>query len=264
MFLSCGFDFYRSIQVPKNQARLFKKRKNAPLGRILNAKLIEGAHIIDTVMPCPIETTPRRVIEGEPSLSSADGSYKECLANPASLWFEYLLQECLGKIPTGNAGSNANDYETVIAILLSRIFNADLRNLKVQEEINEGRRRIDFVMTNASKDGFFWHLSERHNLKCPYILFECKNYKEDLKNNEFAQLADRLQNKIGQVGIIVCRSVQDETQVQKAQQDRYPDKLILVLDDEDISHLINLYFDADGDGLLNYLDDKAKAVIFSK
>jgi hypothetical protein len=119
-------------------------------------------------------------------------------------------------------------------------------------------------MTNGATDGFFWHLSERHHLKCPYILFECKNYKEDLKNGEFAQLADRLQNKIGQVGIIVCRSIENKKKCLKDQQDRYPDRLILVLDDDDITNLMSFHVEADRDGLLNYLDDKAKAVIFSK
>jgi hypothetical protein len=165
---------------------------------------------------------------------------------------------------TLNTGSDANDYETVIALLLSRMFSSDLRNLNLQEDINEGRRRIDFTMTNGATDGFFWHLSEKHKLKCPYILFECKNYTEDIENGEFAQLADRLQNKIGQVGILVCRSIKDKKKCLKAQQDRYPDKLILVLDDKDISNLLSFYLEEDREGLLNYLDDKAKAVIFSK
>lgn len=264
LFLSCGFEFYKSIKAPGNQAKLFTKRKNVPLGRILNASLIEAAEIIDTSMSYPLETTPRQVIQGEPTLQNSDGVYKECVPNPPSLSFEYLLHECLKKIKTGNAGSNANDYETVIAILLSRVFSKDLRNLKLQEEISEGRRRVDFVMTNGATDGFFWHLSERHHLKCPYILFECKNYKEDLKNGEFAQLADRLQNKIGQVGIIVCRSIENKKKCLKDQQDRYPDRLILVLDDDDITNLMSFHVEGDRDGLLNYLDDKAKAVIFSK
>ncbi|HXM47883.1 MAG TPA: class I SAM-dependent methyltransferase [Pyrinomonadaceae bacterium] len=264
MFLSCGFDFYKSIKAPGNQAKLFKKRKNVPLSRILNARLIEAAEIIDTTMADPLETTPKRVIQGEPTLLHVDGNYKECVPNPPSLSFEQLLQQCLTRIATGNAGSNANDYETVIALLVSRIFNGDLRNLKPQEEINEGRRRVDFVLTNGATEGFFWHLSERHKLKCPYILFECKNYKEDLKNGEFAQLADRLQHKIGQVGIIVCRSIENKKKCLKDQQDRFPDKLILVLDDDDIMNLISFHVDGDREGLLNYLDDKAKAVIFSK
>jgi len=264
MFLSCGFDFYKSFKAYGSQARLFKKRKNTPLSRVLTAKLIEAADIIDTTMADPVDTTPKLVTEGEPSALNPSGVYKECIPNPPLLSFEYLLQECLKKIKTGNQGSNANDFETVIAILLSRIFQGDLRNLKLQEEINEGRRRVDFVMTNAATDGFFWHLSERHGLKCPYILFECKNYSEDLKNNEFAQLTDRLQKKIGQVGIIVCRSIQDKKKCLKDQQDRYPDRLILVLDDSDISSLIGFNADQDRDGLLNYLDDKAKSIIFSK
>lgn len=264
MFLSCGFDFYKTIKAPHNQARLFKKRTNAPLGRVLNEKLIEAAGIIDPQMPEPLETEPKTVIEGVPLNLFHDGFYKECIPNPESLSFEQLLGECLGKIKTGNKGSNANDYETVIALLLSSIFNADLKNLKLQEEINEGRRRVDFVMTNCAEDGFFCHLADKHHLKCPYILFECKNYSEDLKNNEFAQLSDRLDRRIGQVGMIICRSIKNKVQCLKQQKDRYPDKLILVLDDEAVINLLDFRINEDRSGLLDYLDDKAKDVIFSK
>jgi hypothetical protein len=264
MFLACGFEYYKTIKAPANQCRLFKKRKNAPLSRVLNAELIEKADIIDPIMPVPKENTPRVVTQGVPIDLLDGGIFKECTGNPACLSIETLLENILKKIKTGNTGSDANDYETVIALLLSRIFSGDLRNLKLQEEINQGRRRVDFVMTNGATNGFFWHLSERHGFKCPYILFECKNYTEDLKNEEFAQLRDRLQRRIGSVGIIVCRSILDQDKCLKSQQDRLPDTLILVLDDNDISNLLNFHIDEDRDGLLNYLDDKAKAVIFSK
>jgi SAM-dependent methyltransferase len=264
MFSSCGFDFYKSLKAPANQAKLFKKRKNAPLSRVLDAQLIEKSGIVDITMPNPKDTTPRTVTQGVPSDLLDGGVFKECIPNPPDLAFEILLRECLDKIDEGNTGSNANDYETVISLLLSRLFDGDLKNLKVQEEINEGRRRIDFVMTNDAKDGFFSHLADKHKLKCPYILFECKNYSEELKNPEFAQLADRLQSKIGQVGFIICRSIEDKEKCLRAQQDRYPDKLILVLDDDDIINLVDFHMEGDREGLHNYLDDKAKAVIFSK
>jgi hypothetical protein len=264
MFLACGFEYYKSIKAPANQCRVFKKRKNAPLSRVLNAELIEKADIVDPTMPAPKDNSPRIVTQGVPIDLLDGGVFKECIANPACLSIEPLLEETLKKIKKGNTGSDANDYETVIALLLSSIFSGDLRNLKVQEEISEGRRRVDFVMTNGAKDGFFWHLSDRHGFKCPYILFECKNYTEDLKNGEFAQLTDRLQKRIGDVGVIVCRSIKDKAKCLKAQQDRLPDNLILVLEDKDISNLLSFYLEEDRDGLLNYLDDKAKEVIFSK
>ena len=264
MFLSCGFDYVESIKVPHNQARLFKKRRNAPLKRILDAKLIESLEIIDVKMTDPIVNEPKIFTDGEKSDLFHDGKYKICIPNPDNLSFEYLLQECLTKIPTGNKGADANDYETVIALLLSQIFKEDLKNLTLQEDINEGRKRIDFVMTNDAKDGFFWHLSERHQLKCPYIIFECKNYTEDLKNGEFDQLTGRLKRKIGQVGIIVCRSIEDKNKCLKTQQDAYPDFLILVLEDADIHNLLDYQSNDDRDELIKYLDDKAKAVILSK
>lgn len=264
IFLACGLDHHKTMQVPGNKCLVFKKRKNAPFKRILDAELIEKANIIDPMMPTPKENTPRIVTHGVSSDVFDGGEFKEYIASPDCLSFETLLLNVLKTIKPGANGSDPNDFETIIALLLSRIFKGGLKNLKLQEEINEGRRRVDFVMTNDAKDGFFWHLSERHNFKCPYILFECKNYSEDLKNPEFDQLIGRLQRRIGDVGIIVCRSIKDKAKCLKAQQDRFPDKLILVFDDEDIICLINFHLNEDRDGLLNFLDDKAKAVIFSK
>jgi hypothetical protein len=201
MFLACGFEYYKSIKAPANQCRVFKKRKNAPLNRVLNAELIEKADIIDPTIPLPKDTTPVIVTQGIARDLLHDGVFTECIANPTCLSIETLLEDTLKKIKKGNAGSDANDYETVIALLLSRIFSDDLRNLKFQEEINAGRRRVDFVMTNGATDGFFRLLTETHKLKAPYILFECKNYTEDLGNEEFAQApaaaAQRLGESIG-------------------------------------------------------------------
>jgi len=254
MFLSCGFDFHKSIKVPGNQAKMFKKRKNAPLSRVLTAKLIEDAGIIDPTMSEPSENEPKIVIEGVPTDLFHDGQYKECVPNPNSLSFDNLLQECLPKIKPGT--KDANDYEAVIAILLSRIFQGELSNLRLQEKIDEGRQRVDFVMTNNDQNGFFWHLAERLTLKCGYILFECKNYTNDIENPEYAQLLQRL-GKNTDVGFIICREIKDKTKCLKTQQFTFTSgKLILVLEDEDILSLLNYQCENDRNGLREYLDEK--------
>src|SRR5205085_5691675 len=82
MFMACGFELYKSIKAPANQAKVFKKRKNAPLRRILNADLIEKAEIIDPTMSVPNENTPRTVTQGVPIDLLDGGVFKECVANP--------------------------------------------------------------------------------------------------------------------------------------------------------------------------------------
>lgn len=264
MLLSCGFDFFKSYQVNGSQARLYKKRKNAPFTKVLNKTKLESLHLIDPFMKIPESTSPRILISGDGEDPENPKEYKICSPNPVELSFEYLLIDLLGKIKPGNSKSNANNYETVIALILSRVFQEHLRNLKTQQVINEGRKRIDFVMTNYSEKGFFKNLSEKHGLKSAYIIFECKNYNEDLENKEIDQLLGRLKSSIGVVGFIICRNVNDKYKTLKLQQDAYPEKLIIILTDDDIINLINFYLNSDENGLNDYLDDKAKEVIFKQ
>jgi Methyltransferase domain len=262
MFLSCGFDFHKPFPVSHNQARLYKKKKSALLDRVLDPKIIENSNIIDPSMEVPKDILPKLIAEDISEDNSGKNKIKVFYPNPENLSFEFLLKKCLEQIEPGRP--DANDYETVIALILSRIFKGHLRNLKIQEEINEGRKRIDFVMTNDSENGFFRNLSEKHNLKSPYIIFECKNYNEDLQNGEIDQLLGRLKPSVGVVGFIICRTIEDKISILRRQQDAYPEKLIIVLDDSDVVELLNYYLSSDMDGLMDYLDDKAKAIIFKK
>ncbi len=75
----------------------------------------------------------------------------------------------------------------------------------------------------------------------------------------------RLGKAIGVVGFIICRKIVNKKKCLKTQQDAYRnDKLIIVLEDDDIINLFNFKCENDRDGLLEYLDEKAKAVILSK
>jgi hypothetical protein len=54
-------------------------------------------------------------------------------------------------------------------VMLRRIFATELVNFTSEEEINEGRKRIDITASNRSKDGFFFLLKDTHNIHCPWI-----------------------------------------------------------------------------------------------
>jgi hypothetical protein len=58
---------------------------------------------------------------------------------------------------------------------------------KKEKEINEGRKRIDIVCRNTNQQSFFCDLRTVYEIRCPFILFECKNYSDDPGNPEFDQ-----------------------------------------------------------------------------
>jgi hypothetical protein len=49
-----------------------------------------------------------------------------------------------------------------------------------------------------------------NNYRAPYIYVECKNYTGDPANPELGQLAGRVSNRRGQVGILFCRKLKDK------------------------------------------------------
>ena len=125
---------------------------------------------------------------------------------PKSIDFVALTAE-LQSIPPGNDA--ASRYHSFIIGALEAIFYPQLRKPVKEQEINEGRKRVDIVFNNGATEGFFFDLRTAHQMHCPYVFFECKNYSSDLKNPEFDQLLGRFSDKRGSVGILVCRTSQD-------------------------------------------------------
>ena len=72
-------------------------------------------------------------------------------------------------------------------------------------------RELTYRFDNgAPADGFFYRLQHAFGIPCPYILFECKNYTEDVANPELDQMTGRFSPNKGKFGVIVCRSIEDE------------------------------------------------------
>jgi hypothetical protein len=167
----------------------------------------------------------------------------------------------LAAIPTGNAGATA--YHKFILGALTEIFYPRLSNPSKEQEVNEGRKRIDILFTNSSEDGFFSRLVHLHKFLCPYISVECKNYTEDPQNPELDQLQGRFSRKRGMVGILVCRSIANPDTLLKRLQDvvNNTEGLILVLDDSDISNLLRLKNLGVPEEVDAYLDSKLKPIL---
>ncbi|MFL6844011.1 MAG: hypothetical protein ACJ8ER_03925 [Allosphingosinicella sp.] len=146
-------------------------------------------------------------------------------------------------IPTGNA--DATKYERAVEALMTALFHPDLTNPIMQYAQHEGRKRVDIRYTNMARAGFFQWLSRHYPSSQVWI--ECKNYKDDIANNELDQLAGRFSPGRGQVGLLVSRRFDDKALFLKRCRDTARDGrgYIITLDDADLKALIEFRKAAD-------------------
>ena len=146
----------------------------------------------------------------------------------------------LDALPVG--AQHATAFHNFIFGALQAVFYPSLRYPQKEQEIHEGRKRIDITFNNGAREGFFEDLRSNYQIFCPFVFFECKNYNSDPANPELDQLAGRFGDKRGWFGILVCRKVQDKRLMLKRCKDTLHDGRgwVLVIDDDDIKHLLKL------------------------
>jgi hypothetical protein len=138
-------------------------------------------------------------------------------------------------IAPGNAG--ATIYHRAVEELLTAIFYPELGNMRLEEKLHDGRKRVDIMYDNVSTIGFFNWLNRGY--RCPLVPIECKNYGRDIANPELDQMIGRFSDLRGQFGIIVCRKFEDKQLFIQRCKDTAHDRrgFIIPLDDEDLSEL---------------------------
>ena len=171
------------------------------------------------------------------------------------------LIERLKKIPTGK--EHASRYHHYIRSLLEILWYPYLMNPIIEREIHDGRKRIDIVMDNNAKDGFFFKLHNISKIFCPYIYIECKNYESDIANPEIDQLSGRFSTSRGMFGLLVCRNLANQDVLKKRCQDTYVDGrgLIICLTDEDIIHMLEALKTNDMQTIWGILDNKKRDIM---
>lgn len=162
------------------------------------------------------------------------------------------------RLPPGRKG--ANTYHRDIEILISFVFDWALSNFESEYVMDQGRGRIDIVCDNHSPGGFFSLIRDR--FVATTIPMECKNYADDLGNDEYNQICDRLGPKTSQLGMMFCRSVIDRDKALQHRTDRWlrRDTLVLLFDDEDVAKLVGLRLARDFEGIERMLRDQLRAV----
>ena len=171
-----------------------------------------------------------------------------------------FLIEQLQNIPTGN--NDATTYHRLISGILEFLFYPNLIYPTLENEIHDGRKRIDITFDNAAVDGIFFRLSNSMGLPCQFIMVECKNYSSDPANPELDQLSGRFSPNRGRVGLLLCRSFTNFNRFIDRCRDTYTDNrgLIIPLTDEDVILLLRNYNNNNSDFLDRYLSDRIRLI----
>lgn len=195
-----------------------------------------------------------------PSQPIASEDIEAVQLDPKELSYDQLCGE-LGDIPAGSEA--ATQYHRKILGILRALFYPQLWNFRKEQEINEGRKRVDIVCENNAYAGFFFRLNTYHRVLCPYIFFECKNYNEDPGNPELDQLNGRFSDRRGRFGMLVCREVTDKNRMLSRCKDLLNDQssYVLVLDDEDICALLLAKQEGGDRAVWDYLEGLMGAMV---
>ena len=175
------------------------------------------------------------------------------------------LMNKLASIPSGTA--NANNYHNLIIGILELLLYPNLSSPKKEVDIHGGRKRIDITFNNSAETGFFFTLPNSNaTLPCPFIFVECKNYTGEVANPELDQLSSRFSNRRGRVGILACRTLDENDAFMKRCADTFEDDrgLIIPITDEDLNTALLKFPQKGTDGLEEILASKYKQIVFLK
>jgi hypothetical protein len=176
---------------------------------------------------------------------------------PPPDWQE-LLDDVLS-LPTGRQA--ASNYERAIESLLTALFYPSLANPTMQQQIHDGRKRIDITYSNVAQAGFFGWLKDHY--RAPHVFVECKNYDGDPANPELDQRSGRFSPNRGVFGILVCRSIADKSLFGARCRDTANDQrgYIVYLDDEDLTSIIQLKINDPISDPLALLNDRFRDLV---
>ncbi len=165
----------------------------------------------------------------------------ENIAEDSLLDIVQYLREKLLSIPPGN--SDATNYHRTVVGILELLFYPSLSSPQIENEIHEGRKRIDIVFDNSAEGGFFFRLNSVYNTPSLFIMVECKNYSRDVENPELDQLSGRFSPNRGKFGLLLCRTIDDMELFLNRCSDTYKDDrgVIIPLVDQDLVSMLEVF-----------------------
>ena len=177
---------------------------------------------------------------------------------------KFLIQT-LESIPPGAA--SASKFHNLIIGILELLLYPNLSTPKKERETHEGRKRIDIVFNNSAESGFFFDLPNKNVLlPCPFVYVECKNYTGEVENPELDQLGGRFSNRRGKVGILACRTSDNNELFMKRCADTFEDDrgLVIPITDEDLKRALTDFPKRGVNALEQILQEKYEQIVFMK
>jgi hypothetical protein len=171
------------------------------------------------------------------------------------------LADQFARIPAGTADADA--YHKLVMGSLTALFYPDLIQPHKEWEINDGRKRIDIVFTNAADTGFFAQRRDEASINANSVIVECKNYSNDLANAEFDQLIGRFDLRRGKFGFITHRNADRPEVLQQRCLDAAKSQqgYIIALSDADLVSMLRAKAQLDDRAVANLLYLKFRALL---
>jgi hypothetical protein len=142
------------------------------------------------------------------------------------------------KIPAGR--KHAKEFEKQCEQVLKYLFQEELSNWEPQIRTDDELSQIDLVARVSSNENF-WH-DVRHSFHTRYLLFEFKNYSEQIRGYEI-YLTERYLYRTGlrSVAIIIARNgAHDHARDAAKGALREHGKLLLILDLNDLEEMLTM------------------------
>jgi hypothetical protein len=146
------------------------------------------------------------------------------------------LQQYIDELHAIRHGNeDCRKYEDLIVRMLNRLFAPSLSDPHSQVRTEDGREIIDITFYNSADHGFWHDIKSQHGSLI--VVFELKNMA-DLSNEEYFQIAARLDDFRGRFGILIARG-KDGLDIQRAYRRlRNERKVILTLSDDDFTAIV--------------------------
>jgi hypothetical protein len=154
--------------------------------------------------------------------------------------FDAGLIDTLAKIPSGRR--HATDYHHFITGVITYLFYPEIINPALEQDIDDGRKRIDITFLNSAESGFFKDRKDDAFALSREVIVECKNYADDVANPELDQLAGRFDPRRGRFGMMFCRSIADPALVLRRCRDTFQAQrgIIIIMCDDDVARLLRV------------------------
>lgn len=237
------------VQTIKGRPKVFK-------GDVRERYPKSKAFIAETVKAHPdLLDMYKEIARRHPSLVTFDEEGPSLTAVCAS------LAGLFADIPAGV--KHAGDYHKLVMGALTALFYPSLIQPHKEWEIHDGRKRVDIVFTNSADRGFFSQRRNDHKVNANTVIVECKNYSDDLANQEIDQLLGRFDDNRGKLGIITCRSVDDVGALERRCRDAASRSqgYIIFLTDEEIIAMLRAKSQLNDDIIENLLHRKYRDLL---